>query len=41
VALVAAELSTPVDSIEAWPTRKFLHYHAAVIRLLKARNGKK
>jgi hypothetical protein len=39
IALIASELSTPVDVVESWPTEKALKYHAAAIKILKAKHG--
>lgn len=39
VAIVAAELSTPVTEIEGWPPEKTVDYAAAAIRWLNQKNG--
>lgn len=39
VALIASELSTPVDTVESWPLEKTARYYDAAVRLIKAKAG--
>jgi hypothetical protein len=39
IVLIASECSTPIPEVERWPVDRALRFHAAAVRLIRARNG--